>query len=450
MSSSTEHRLAIHCGAAGQAAFLDGQLPAGSPRKVLLKPNWVKHEESGEFPIRALVTDSALIDAVIQACLRKYPELESLIVGDVPLQSCEWDCLIRQAGIDRLMEKYRDHSSPTIQFIDLRRERWRSRDGFLEQDPQHAGDPAGYAEVVLDEASLLEPISDQAHRFRVSDYDPGITTSMHARGSHRYLIARSVLEADLVINLPKMKTHQKAGITGALKNLVGINGSKAHLVHHRLGLPSSGGDEFPESVSRLVYLQVRLRELLQKRSKTLFRLVRLPWQAIKRLGGVETVGTRDRLAGRFYVGSGSWHGNDSIWRMIYDLNLIVLHAEKQGGSLRETPQRQYLAILDGMIASEGNGPLQPLPVECNLLVASSNPFLVDMAMAKLMGYDYRRIPTLANHRQFPRALWAEFDPHSFLVQRDGACKPCGVDGISSLRPFIPPPGWKGHIELVIA
>jgi uncharacterized protein (DUF362 family) len=30
------------------------------------------------------------------------------------------------------------------------------------------------------------------------------------------------LQADVFINLPKPKTHKRAGITGAMKNLVGI------------------------------------------------------------------------------------------------------------------------------------------------------------------------------------------------------------------------------------
>src|SRR4029079_11251659 len=100
-------------------------------------------------------------------------------------------------------------------------------------------------------------------RFRVSDYDPTETVSRHGRGFHRYLIARSVLDADLFINLPKMKTHQKSGITAALKNLVGINGAKAYLVHHQKGSPARGGDEFPERASLMIRLQSSLRELLQ-------------------------------------------------------------------------------------------------------------------------------------------------------------------------------------------
>ncbi len=49
-----------------------------------------------------------------------------------------------------------------------------------------------------------------------------------------YLIARPVLEADLVINLPKLKTHLLTLYTGAVKNLFGtIPGTRKREVHCR-------------------------------------------------------------------------------------------------------------------------------------------------------------------------------------------------------------------------
>ena len=37
-----------------------------------------------------------------------------------------------------------------------------------------------------------------------------------------YCISEACLEADVIINLPKPKTHRKAGFTGALKNMIGV------------------------------------------------------------------------------------------------------------------------------------------------------------------------------------------------------------------------------------
>ena len=424
--------------------FVLSQLPEGDFRHVMIKPNWVKHAEHPEFPIEALVTDSRLVAATIDACREAYPRVESIRIGDVPLQSCDWDRLCAQARIGVLQEQYA--SDRRISFHDLRRERWRLVNGFMERDPHAPGDPLGYHEVALDEISLLEEVSHNSLNFRVSDYDPEETVSVHQRGRHRYLIARSVLDADLFINLPKMKSHQKSGITGALKNLVGINGSKAHLVHHQKGRPSSGGDEFPQDAAPVIRLQSMLRESLQKRSRILFQTLRLPWQLYKRLAGLSTVATREALRGRVYVGAGSWYGNDSIWRMVYDLNLIVRFATIDAAGLSQLPQRETLSILDGIVAGEGNGPLQPLPVQAGVLVASSNPFLVDLAMARLMGFDHRKIPLVANHARFPDSELGDFDEDMIRTEVDGfSCR--GISSIPVVRRFAPPPGWVGHIEL---
>lgn len=430
-----------------KAAFILRNLPEGNFRNVLLKPNWVKHEEHPEFPIAALVTSTELIAECLQVCLKKYPRLEKITIGDVPLQTCDWTALMQQAGVNRLIETYRGRVGPVVQFLDLRKERWRPKGGFMELDSDHPGDPLGYSEVIIDHQSLLEEVSHNANSFRVSDYDPAATVSMHRKGWHRYLISKTVLEADLVINLPKMKTHQKTGITGALKNLVGINGSKAHLVHHQLGFPSGGGDEFPDDVPRLIYWQVRLRERFQKRSKFIFKTLKGAWEIIKKVRGIKTVGTKENLGGQFYVGAGSWYGNDSIWRMVYDLNMIILFAHADGGPLREEPQRQVVSIMDGVLAGEGNGPLQPLPFTANALLASKNPFLVDFAMSKLMGFDFEKIRLLAHYKRFPHAPFAAFNPGAFAVTVNGRHSAAGLDAIPVIHRFIPSPGWKGHIEL---
>lgn len=423
--------------------FVRSCLPQGPFRRILLKPNWVKHTESPEFPIEALVTSTEIIEEVLEECLQKYPQAEWIRVGDVPLQSCDFHRMTEQAGLDRLQKKY----GSRVQFLDLRRERWESQDGFLRLVNDIPGDPEGYREVVLDRQSLLEEVSHRASTFRVSDYDPRETTSKHRQGDHRYLIAGSVLAADLVINLPKMKTHQKSGVTGALKNLVGINGSKAYLVHHQVGFPSRGGDEFPEGSSRLFYWQARLREKLQKGSPRLFRAAKVGWEFLKKIRGIQTVGTRENLQGNFYVGSGSWHGNDSVWRMVYDLNLIVRFAPSQGGRLASSAQRTLISIMDGLIAGEGNGPLQPIPVPTQVLLASSNSFLVDLAMSKLMGFDYRKIRLLACQAKYPDPAWAQVHPEKFRVERKGEARSDGIVGLPVLHRFMPPPGWRGHVEL---
>jgi hypothetical protein len=351
-----------------------------------------------------------------------------------------------QSGLEPLAAKYARLRKPEITFRDWRRERFTLRHGFMVPSSTGSfGDPCGYREVILDTASHLEPISHRGGGFGVSDYSTAALHSRQGVGRHRYLIAGSVLEADLIINLPKMKTHQKAGITGALKNLVGCNGEKAYLVHYVKGRPCEGGDEFPPDVPWTVRCQVRVRERVQRKSRVLFSLLRPGWLVMKRLCGIQTQGTPDHLGERFYQAAGGWHGNDTIWRMVYDLNRLIRDAPAEGGALADTPQRACVSILDGLVAGEGNGPLQPLPVEANVMVASENPFLVDLAMSRLMGFDWRKIPSLSHHSDFS-GEWGRFDPDGIEIRMNGETR-TGVTSLDPIRVFMPAPGWRGFLEL---
>lgn len=425
----------------GIASWMAGYLPDGDFRRIAIKPNLVKHAEHPAFPVSALVTATFMIEAAVEACLQKYSSAESITVCDAPLQTCDWDLLVRQAGIDRLADRFAPWKKPRVSFVDLRRAHFEKRNGYIEGGNGIAsGDPAGYAGVVLDDRSFLEAVSGQRGRFRVDDYDPALTAGSHRAGCHRYLVAGTVLDSDLFVNLPKLKTHQKAGLTCALKNLVGIIGDKACLVHHM-----RGKDEFAPGTPWPVRLQVRARALLQGRSRAAFSSARRVWNLLKRAHGIETEGTRDNLDGAVYVGAGSWYGNDTIWRMIYDLNKVVSYAPPGGGPLRDTPQRARVAFMDAVVAGEGNGPIQPLAVETGVVAAANDPFLLDMAASRLMGFDWRLIPKLARFREFNDPILARFDPESVSLEFNGETLR-GIKALPVLHGFLPPPGWKGHIE----
>jgi hypothetical protein len=101
-------------------------------------------------------------------------------------------------------------------------------------------------------------------------YDIAETTAAHTNGNHRYRVSRTVIGADVFINLPKLKTHKKAGITCSLKNLVGINTYKNFLPHYTEGTPAMGGDQFPQddlrSVSE-VFLLERFKRIVRRHQK---------------------------------------------------------------------------------------------------------------------------------------------------------------------------------------
>ena len=92
----------------------------------------------------------------------------------------------------------------------------------------------------------------------------------HTPIMNAYSLSKSILDADLVIPVAKLKTHRKSGVTGALKILIGVINEKRWLPHHRVGTPAEGGDITPNDapldrnldvdvrVHRPFRLQVRL------------------------------------------------------------------------------------------------------------------------------------------------------------------------------------------------
>jgi uncharacterized protein (DUF362 family) len=415
------------------------------PRRIVVKPNWVLHETTPTFPIEALVTDARLIEAVVETCLDLFPDVESLLVGDCPLQWADWPLLCRQSGLTPAIDRLEKRGAGRVSFLDLRREVFaKHAEGFMVESHTPHGDPRGYREVALGARSHLEPLSHQARRFAVNDYSASVTSSNHAPGRHSYLVSQSVLDADLFINLPKWKSHQKSAITAALKNLVGINGDKAYLPHFRRGAPRWGGDEYGDEHRWLYWLQTTLREQTQKRSRTLFRLLKPGWDWIKRLRGIETEWKDVHATPRhFYVAGGAWHGNDTIWRMIYDLNLIIQCVDAQG-RLHDTPQRHYFCLVDAITCGQGNGPLQPVPRPADWLVWGTNPFAIDTALTHFMGFDVARVPLIARRHEYLGPDWGRFNFEQLEARLDDT--PIRISKTDINLQFAPPPGWKGHVE----
>jgi uncharacterized protein (DUF362 family) len=427
-------------------ASLDGFAQnAAQPRRIVIKPNWVMHETDPAFPIRALVTDPRLIEATVDACLELFPSAESILIGDCPLQYANWPLLCRQSGLQPVIERFKQQSPGKVRFCDLRKDAFvMDQNNFLTPSSDEHGDPAGYREVELGARSHLETISDQSERFAVNDYSSAVTSSNHGRGSHRYFVAQSVLDCDLLINLPKWKSHQKSGITCALKNLVGINSDKAYLPHFRKGAPKWGGDEFRDENRWLYLAQTRLRERFQKRSRLAYKLLKPGWEIIKRVRGIETRLDNPKAAPKnFYIAGGSWYGNETIWRMIYDLNLLV-QCVNSAGTIQSNPQRRYFCIVDGLVSGEGNGPLQPLPRDTDWLVSGEDPFAIDAALSWFMGFDPQKMPVIARRDRYAGCGWGDFDLAQLEWDIDGEIIKPLQSPINFA--FVPPPGWRNYIE----
>ena len=123
-----------------------------------------------------------------------------------------------------LVSFVKERIQPEVRIQDFRREVTIRKDGMV-VSRVFCGD-GEFTEVNLGQQSYLSPISKSYKNFRVTSYDKDKMTKYHNLRDHIYVIHKSIMEADVVINIPKLKSHRKAGLTCCLKNSIGINGMK--------------------------------------------------------------------------------------------------------------------------------------------------------------------------------------------------------------------------------
>jgi uncharacterized protein (DUF362 family) len=351
-------------------------IPQGA--RVLIKPNFVIHANQGSGGIEPLITHPSLVRAAVRATLEAGAA--RVLVGDAPVQGCDFDHLLAASGLGEWASRMIATEPKFAGIFDFRRTTCVFVDGVrVASEDLQAEDRFTLFDLAGD--SLLEPVTDHRASFRVTCYDPRLMARTHAPGRHQYLVSREALEADVVINLPKLKTHKKAGITCALKNLIGINGNKEYLPHHRLGGAARGGDCYPGGS-----LLKRVTEYaLDRQNGSRTHLTSRLWhEAAENLNRI-AARTGDQLGVE-----GSWLGNDTVWRTGLDLNRILLYG-RADATMSDQPQRQVLHIVDAVIAGQGDGPLSPAPLPLGFILAGQNAAAVDHVGALLLGYEPERV-----------------------------------------------------------
>lgn len=394
---------------------------------VLIKPNWVNHvNQTGERG-DCLITHRSLIEAVVEYVLLCEPK--KVIIADAPIQSCDFELLSATGGINSIKAKFQDK----IQIKDLRLIR-QLADGSIHDIPgRYITD---YTLFDLEEKSLLEPVSSNNTVFRVACYDPVELKATHSQGKHQYYMANEVIDADVVINMPKLKTHKKGGVTGALKNIVGAVGYKSHLPHHRKGSSQNGGDCYNSYCFAKHIAEVLIDIKNSSSRQHLCNLLDYPIRVALKISD---------LTGHGRELDGSWHGNDTIWRTCLDLQRILYYGCKDG-TLSNSTQRTVLTITDGIIAGEGEGPLSPSPIHAGILTLGFNTAAIDHVHTCLMGFDPESIPLVREafgNFEYPIAI---FNTEDIITVLNGS-KIDIIDLIKRVgKPFIPPSGWREHCE----
>jgi uncharacterized protein (DUF362 family) len=183
---------------------------------------------------------------------------------------------------------------------------WGAGEVFVAEGQGHCRD----TRFVL-EQSGLGPVLDESRLEFVDLNHDDVFTVANRRGFtalRSLYMPTSIRRADLVVSLPKLKTHHWAGVTLAMKNLFGVMPGVAYgwpkNVLHHAGIPGS----------------------------------------------------------------------------ILDINAAV---------------RPALAIVDGIVGMEGDGPIMGTPRAAGVLVMGTNLPSVDASAARLMGIDPARVTYLA-------------------------------------------------------
>lgn len=378
---------------------------------VVIKPNLVYHiNKLNNGTMDSMITNFSIIRPIIDYVILALNKTGNIIVGDAPVQECIFEKVIAVNDLDKAIDIY-NKAGYKVKLCDFRK----NNNPELE-----------CITVSLDKDSSLSDIDKYYKQFAISNYDLRIMHEHHAEGKHEYLIPKDILNADVIINLPKAKTHRIAGITACMKNFVGANAKKEYLPHHRNGNIHHHGDEYPErSMIKACQSYVKNYTYLHNKFVDFINLG---------LRGVQ------KLLGKNRYLKGMWYGNDTIWRTILDINKVIIYADKNG-IMQDKHQRKILNIADMIISGEKEGPLTPTAKPVGLLVAGLNQLNVDKVICHIMGFDVKKIKFLMNGYNLTKYKISEsskFDVYDQLGK---------VKNIKKYnRNFCPSDGWNDYLK----
>ncbi|MFC1933298.1 DUF362 domain-containing protein [Chloroflexota bacterium] len=291
---------------------------------VLIKPNWV---DFGPAVYTRPEVVRPLIDMAIAA------GATVIYIGDGGVGVPGTDYVMNSANYTAMVSEL-DSLHPGI---DIRAVNLNSLSSgwhwvYLGSDSSFAGSNIPQYEIGAGDGPLF------VHTYYHQSDNQSVNPSGNATGW--YALNDKVLDADVIINVPKLKTHQMMVATISIKNIVGCT-------------LSSTFDE---------------------------------------------AGYMERIAHWPEPVEIDCFNNDIFWRAILDMNKILLYANKDG-VLQPTQQRKYLSVVDGIQAMErsqhhivGEG----IPYDRHVMLAGVDPVSVDAVSCRIMGYDYSVISYIGN------------------------------------------------------
>src|SRR5262249_31683589 len=198
---------------------------------VLIKPNWVKEGHHLDGSWEQIITHGSVIRAVIDYVRLALGGRGRISLADGPMLSSDFGEIIRRSSIDEVMRHARqaDRRIET-EILDLRTIFLETRDDVVVRRHRLQGDPRGEVVVNLGRSSLFHGFHGEG-RYYGADYDSEEVNNHHRGDVQEYKLSGTAMRADVIIDVPKLKTHQKVGVTLAVKGVVGLNCGRNWLPH---------------------------------------------------------------------------------------------------------------------------------------------------------------------------------------------------------------------------
>lgn len=349
--------------------------------RVFLLCNFVYHKRKTESDedFFSKVTHPSVIRAICDYCIIALKGKGEILIGNSPLQSANFEKIKESLGLDRIENFYKINSlGVQVKFIDLRGYVTRLEKSGKLTVLKNEIDKVGF-NIDFSKYSTLNEVKGNK-KFRITNYSYKWIKKLHSKNHHIYCINKEVLNSDVIFSIPKLKVHEKVGVTLGVKGYVGAVASKESLCHHQFGPPCIGGDEYPENNPfKIMYSFLHDFAYSYKIPviTTFFQILDRNFTRI-----FNRIGTK--------ITAGAWSGNDTAWRMSVDLAKIMHFVDKTG-KVNDHNVRKNLVMIDGIIGGEGQGPLKPKPVITNTLIFSDNIVDGDFAGSIVMGYEPEKI-----------------------------------------------------------
>ena len=408
---------------------------------VLIKPNLVMDDNLAEQDeiekMECLITHPSVVRCLFDYVYIALKGTGKIIIADAPVQDCDFVKLLTRSGYGDLFSELQKKATSQlkIDIEDLRDTVLYNVDGKQRQIKKTN---PNYRSKVIDLGNISKFTElDYSKRYRITNYCANDVITHHNGKKNEYCVSDAMLQADVIINVPKPKTHRIAGYTAALKNMIGINTRKEYLPHHRKGAKEKKGDEYIGTHKVLKWINSSGNDLKNwALSKNISFMIDICNYVCRDVG--KKLDKLENKRKKF----GMWYGNDTLWRTILDVNKIVYFANKQG-KISSEEQRTILHFGDMVVCGEKEGPLQPSYKKVGGILFSDNPVSFDYCVVKIMGFDYKKLPTLSNALKYQELI--KDNPNKIRLYSNEIKFNNLVDNIHNNFKFIPATGWYDYL-----